>query len=425
MSVPGNLILGGSLFAFVGRFAYRWRWGLVAAWILLVIAAAPILPRVEAPLKVGGFSSNQIEAARARQVLEQQLGFAPSTMVVILRSDRFRATDPAFIAQTRSALEGVRALPHVSDVVLPSDDPSLVAPAGDTAYALVGLDLPPEEAQRLVPAFEAALGHPPDLDLLIAGAPAFYADIETVSQRDLRRAELIAFPFALIALLIVFGSVGAAVVPLVVGGAGVAAVLLTIYLVAQATDLSIFALNLATMLGLGLAVDYSLFVTSRFREELSVRPGDIGAAVERTIATAGRAVFFSGLTVLIGLMGLTFFSFMFLRSVGIAGVIVVFFSLLAALTLLPALLGIVGRHIDWMTIRRTPRRRMEDGFWATLSRWVMAHPIRVLVPTLALLLVLGSPFLNANVSSPDATILPKDLPFPARLRHLDGEVWPW
>ena len=399
------------MFAFVGRFAYRWRWGLVAAWVALVVVAAPILPRIEEPLKVGGFSSPNIEAARARQVLERQLGFAPSTMVVILRSDRVRAPDAVFIEETRQALAGVRALPHVTDVVLPSDDPNLVAADGHTAYALVGLDLPPEEAQRLVPAFEAALGHPPDLDLLVAGAPAFYADIETVSQRDLRRAELIAFPFALVALLIVFGSVGAAVVPLVVGGVGVAAVLLTLYLVAQVTDLSIFALNLATMLGLGLAVDYSLFVTSRFREELSARPDDVAAAVERTIASAGRAVFFSGLTVLIGLMGLAFFSFMFLRSVGIAGVIVVFFSILAALTLLPALLGIVGSRIDWLAIHRgSGMDQSGDGFWAGLSRWVMAHPVRVLIPTLGLLLVLGAPFLNAKVSSPDATILPTDLP---------------
>ena len=109
----------------------------------------------------------------------------------------------------------------------------------------------------------------PDVTFLVAGAPAFYADIETVSQRDLRRAELIAFPFALLALLLVFGSVVAALVPLVVGGIGVAAVLLALFILGNLIDLSIFVLNLATMLGLGLAVDYSLFVTSRFREELA------------------------------------------------------------------------------------------------------------------------------------------------------------
>ena len=399
------------MFASIGRFAYRRRWAVVAAWVLVLLAAAPVLPRIDEPLKVGGFSSPEIESARARATLERELGFAPSSMVVILQSDRYAAADPEFVAQTEGALARVRRLPNVTDLLLPSDDPNLISPDGDTAYVVVGLDLPPEEAQRIVPAFEAALGDPPDLDLLVAGAPAFYADIETVSQRDLRRAELIAFPFALAALLLVFGSVVAAVVPLVVGGAGVAAVLLALYLVANVTDLSIFVLNLATMLGLGLAVDYSLFLTSRFREELAARPGEVGAAVERTVATAGRAVFFSGLTVLIGLTGLTFFSFMFLRSVGIAGVAVVLLSTLAALTLLPALLGIVGTRIDRLALRRG-RREPDDehGFWAALARRVMARPILVLVPTLAVLVLLGSPFLRANISSPDATIIPTDLP---------------
>ena len=204
----------------------------------------------------------------------------------------------------------------------------------------------------------------------VAGAPAFYQDIETVSQRDLRRAELIVFPIALVALLLVFGSVIAAVMPLAVGAASVAMVLVSIVAVAQVTDLSIFVLNLATMLGLGLAVDYSLFVTSRFREELARHNGDVERAVEETIATAGKSVFFSGLTVLIGLMGLAFFEFMFLRSVGIAGVIVVAWSTVAALTLLPALLGAIGTGIDRFAVRRKAARERQpgQGFWVRLSR---------------------------------------------------------
>ncbi len=402
------------MFAFLGRFSYRWRWPVLGAWLLLFVAAIPALLRVEEPLKVGGFSSPDIEAARARALLEENLDLAPSQMVVLYQSTTLRADGPVFQDRVAASLQDVRALPLVTDVLLPSDDPSLISRDGTVAYAVVGLDRPPEEAQREVEAFEAALRPQPELSTIVAGAPAFYADIETVSQRDLRRAELIAFPFALVALLLVFGSVVAALVPLVVGGLGVAGVLLTTYWVAHVTDLSIFVLNLATMLGLGLAVDYSLFVTSRFREELERQNGDVAAAVERSIATAGKAVFFSGLTVLIGLSGLTFFSFMFLRSVGVAGVIVVAFSALAALTLLPATLGIIGTNIDRLGFH--PFRRFhhagpaEDGFWARLSRRVMARPFRVLVPTLAVLVVLGAPFLNVNVSSPDGRILPTDLP---------------
>ncbi|MBL8126954.1 MAG: MMPL family transporter, partial [Chloroflexia bacterium] len=198
--------------------------------------------------------------------------------------------------------------------------------------------------------------------------------------------------------------------PLVIGGAGVVMVLVSLLLATRLTDLSIFALNLATMLGFGLAIDYSLFVTARFREELA-RGLPVAEAVERTVATAGKAVFFSGATVLIGLLGLTQFEFMFLRSVGVAGVIVVAWSTIAALTLLPALLAIIGRNIDRYPIRRTRNEsRATHGFWVTLSGAVMKRPVAVLIPTLALLLLLGSPFRHAQISSPDATILPKGLP---------------
>ncbi|HEY7031255.1 MAG TPA: MMPL family transporter [Thermomicrobiales bacterium] len=400
------------MFVSIGRFAHRRRWPVIVAWFVVFAVSIPFLLRVEEPLKVGGFSSDKTDAARAADVLERDLGFSPSTVVVIFHSDGLVATNPKFGAEVRAALAGVSELPNVTHVVLPTDDPHLIARDGHTAYALVGLNLPPEEAQRDIPAFKAALRHPPDLSLLVAGGPAFYADIETVSQRDLRRAEVIAFPFALAALLLVFGSVVAAVVPLAVGGLGVATVLLALYGIAQVTDLSIFVLNLATMLGLGLAVDYSLFVTSRFREELSRRDGDVAAAVEVTVGTAGRAIFFSGLTVLIGLSGLTLFGFMFLRSVGIAGVVVVFCSVLAALTLLPAVLSVIGTRIDrFRLVRRAPQIEAgEGGFWSALSHRVMRHPVAVLVPTLALLLLLGAPFLHVDVSSPDATILPTDLP---------------
>jgi RND superfamily putative drug exporter len=398
------------VFALIGRSAVRWRWVVIAAWVALVAVALPFLPRVEEPLEVGGFSSPDTEAARARAVLQDDLGFAPSQMLLVFRSETIPADSPRFLDQVRSTVVGVRSLPNVTDVLLPDDNPGAISPDNDTAYALVGLDLPPEEAQRLVPAFEAALGDPGELEMLVAGAPAFYRDIEEVSQRDLRRAELIAFPIALAALLFVFRSGVAALVPLATGAAGVGAVLLTLYVVAQRVDISIFALNLATMLGLGLAVDYALFVTSRYREELANTPGDVAGAVERTTATAGKAVFFSGLTVLIGLFGLVFFDVMFLRSVGVAGAIVVLWSTLAALTLLPAVLGVIGTRIDRLAIRRAVTEDLGDGFWAVLARWVMAHPWRTLAPTLALLLLLGSPFLHANISSPDATILPRSLP---------------
>ncbi len=408
------------MFAGIGRFAYRRRWFIVGVWTLLLLGAIPAILNIEDVLKVGGFSSPEIESARARAALERDIGLAPSQMVVLYQSTTLRSDDPRFLDQVEASLSGVRELPLVTDVLLPSEDASLIARSGRLTYALVGLNLPPEDAQREVEPFRAAMVDQPDLTYTLGGAPVFYADIETVSQRDLRRAELIAFPFALIALLVVFGSVVAAVVPLLVGGLSVAVVLAALYGIGHVTDLSIFVLNLASMLGLGLAVDYSLFVSSRFREELAANGGDVPRAIERSVAMAGKAVFFSGLTVLIGLSGLVFFSFMFLRSVGIAGTVVVAIATVAALTLLPATLAIVGTRINRYPLPVPGRRRRaearlaagadhHDGNWSRLARGVMRHPVLVLIPTLALLVTLGLPFLNVNVSSPDGRILPPDL----------------
>lgn len=390
---------------------YRWRYLVIAIWCLGFLIAVPFIPRLSTALNVGGFSSDSTEAAAAKGVLDRELGNSASTMLVIYSSETSLATSPEFVAAVEESLREVRRLPNVEDVVLPTVAAGMVSDDLHTAYALIGLDLSPEEAQRIVPDFESAIIAQDEFTITVAGAPAFYRDIETVSQRDLRRAEVIVFPIALVALLVVFGSVVAAMVPLIVGGLSVTMVLGSLYLAAQYSDLSIFVLNLATMLGLGLAVDYSLFVTSRFREELGRSNNDVPLSVERTIATAGQAVFFSGATVLIGLLGLSLFEFMFLRSVGIAGVIVVAWSTVAALTLLPATLAVLGPRIDRFSFRwRAKPGVSTSGFWVRLSNAVMARPIAFLIPTLALLLLLGLPFRHANISSPDATILPTDLP---------------
>jgi RND superfamily putative drug exporter len=210
----------------------------------------------------------------------------------------------------------------------------------------------------------------------------------------------------------------------VVGGTAVVVALAAIFIVASLTPMSIFVLNLATLLGLGLGVDYSLLMTSRFREELALRPDRpdrVSEAVRATVATAGRAVFFSGLTVLLGLLGLVLFEFMILRSVGIAGAIVVGLAVASALTLLPAILTILGPRIDRLAIRRVSARSSSDGPWAHLARRVMRHPVAVLLPTLGCILVLGWPFLHVRFNAPDSSILPTFVPSRAAFDRLRAE----
>jgi len=394
------------MFERIGHFSYRYRWAVLTLWLLAVVAALPFLPRVSGALEVGGFSSPHTEAARTRELLRERIpGYSPSSLIVLFSHPTLRPSDPSFVEQAQRALRNVPSVPHVTGIRWFTENPSQVAPDGSLAYAVIDLDLQPEEAQRVLDEIQAAIV-PTELRVQLAGAPAFYADLERVTERDLRRAELIAFPFALAALLFVFGSVVAAAVPLFIGGVTVALVLGLVYALTRVTELSIFTLNVATLLGLGLSIDYSLFLVSRFREELTAN--ELEQAVARTTATAGRAVFFSGLTVLIGLSGLGFFEFLFMRSVGIAGILVVLVAVSASLTLLPAILGILGRRIDALqVIRRGP----ETGrFWHGITEFVMQRPLQVAIPVIVVLVVLGLPFRHVELSSPDATILPTSTP---------------
>ncbi|MDQ3938040.1 MAG: MMPL family transporter, partial [Chloroflexota bacterium] len=412
-----------TLFQRLGLFCARRRHLVVAAWLVLLVAAVPLAPQVAGVLRSGGFSTDDLEASRARLLLEEELGASPSAMVILLQSETSAgAGEPSFERAVAEALADVPHAEYVSGLLTHHASPRQVSADGRTVYEIVTLDLPPDDSPLALEPLQAALRDVPGVRAHLAGGPAFYGDIQVLSERDLQRSELISLPLAALALLLVFGSVVAAGVPIVVGGTAVVIALAVIFVVASITPMSIFVLNLATLLGLGLGVDYALLLTSRFREELALRgdgrlssgAGDreaIDGAVGATVATAGRAVFFSGLTVLLGLIGLVLFDFMVLRSVGIAGALVVGLAVAAAVTLLPAVLAFLGARVDAFPVRRRrPTEGSDEGAWARLARRVMERPVLFFVPTLAFLLLLGAPFLHVRFNAPDATILPPGVP---------------
>jgi putative drug exporter of the RND superfamily len=418
------------LLAFGGAM-YRRRRLVLAVWGLVLLLALPIVPRVFRSLTAGGFTSPDLEAFRASQLLADRFGSNPSSLFLVYDdpSGTLPATDPRFLEQVEESLVDVRQLPFVERVVTAAGNPRQIAPDGRAQYATLTLAAGADNVSEVVPGIERAL-HPTEasLQVTLTGAPVFYQDIFDVTERDLRRAELLSIPAAAIALVLVFGSIVAGAVPGLVGGTAVAVTLALMVLLSQVFELSIFSLNLATMLGLGLGIDYSLFVVSRFREE-SAQGASVERAVAWSIATAGRAVLFSGATVMIGLLALLTFDITALRSMGIAGALVVGISILAALTLLPALLGVLGPRIDALMIgplaasasgaRAGQSARVgfggvrgphtDNGFWTRLARLVMARPVHVLVPLLVLLIGLGLPFLRVEFGAPDASILPTDV----------------
>ncbi|MEA2631953.1 MAG: putative drug exporter of the superfamily [Chloroflexota bacterium] len=413
-----------TLFDRLGRFVVRRAWWVVAAWVALLLIAIPFAPQVPGKLSAGGFILEDLESARAKALLETELGAPPSALVIVFSSPTLKAGTTAFETAAAGAMRDIPTAPHVASVVSHLLAPRQVSADGHTAYDIVFLDLPPDDSPTALPILRERLHDAPGLTVELAGGPAFYGDVQTVSEADLRRSEVISLPLAALALILVFGSIVAAGIPLVVGGSAVIVALAAIFVVASLTPMSIFVLNLATLLGLGLGVDYSLLMTSRFREELALRPDGperVGDAVRVTVATAGRAVFFSGLTVLLGLLGLVLFEFMILRSVGIAGAIVVGLAVASALTLLPAVLTIVGGHLDRFAVRKVTGTPGIDGAWSRLARRVMRHPVAVLIPTLAAILLLGSPFLHVRFNAPDSSILPPSVPSRAAFDRLQAQ----
>jgi len=414
------------MFSLLGRLATRFRWLIVGLWMVAITIALPFAPQATQVLHSGGFVSPDFESERAIDLLVQKLHFNPTIVQVIFTSQRYSAVSPAFMQEAQRALTGVQGWSEVSGVISFTDNPRQISFDRHAAYVIVLLKPDPDSAPKLLPELEHRLQSVPDLQTHIGGGPVFFADIQLVSERDLRRAEILAFPFALIALLLVFRSVIAAAFPALVGGGAVIVALALIFGLGHLTTLSIFVLNITTLFGLGLGVDYSLFMVSRFREELA-RGRSVDDAVTICVATAGRTVTFSGLTVSIGLLGLTFFRINMLHSVGLGGILVVVLAVLAAITLLPAALAVIGTRINALPVRIPNfRKRAEEtfagtahampgslehrGFWYRLSHIVMRYPVRVFVPVFLLLVALGLPFLGVRFSAPDASILPTDVP---------------
>ena len=389
----------------LAAFVIRFRWWVIGGWVVVFLVSVPFAPRVTSQLK-HGFGDLDTESRAALSLVDKELDFTESSVTLVFSSETLDVDDPAYAEAMERAIAPLRQLPEVVRVVtyhtVPGD--TFVADDRRTTYAFVELDASVDEAVDLVEPIRSRLGET-ELDVWVTGGIALFADLSTYSERDLQRAELITIPLLAILLLLVFGSVVAAGLPVAMGALSVVTTLALVFVVAQATDMSIFVLNIASFLGLGMAVDYSLLMVSRFREELQ-RADTVASAVVTTIETSGKAIVFSAGTSVIALSGLLFFDMMMMRSLGVGGITVILFSMLIALTLLPALFAVLGHRVDRLSIWR--RRTARGGFWFTLSQWVMRHPIAVIIPTTAFLVLLGLPFLNVNLGSPWASILPEE-----------------
>jgi RND superfamily putative drug exporter len=333
------------------------------------------------------------ESDRAQERLDDQAP-RPETLTAVISGRP--ADDPALRESVAAAVAQVRAQPGVAEVTDPM-------PSAETGEALlVEVTLAPVNGDGDLAAAEAAAEPLRGIDapeVVVAGGPLSDAEFNNQAQADVARAELLSMPVVLVLLLVIFGGLLAAGLPLLIAMVSVAATFGILYAFSAVTDVSVYAIQVTTMLAVGLAVDYALLMVSRFREERRNTP-DVPSAVARTMATAGRTVMFSGLTVAAALLGLTVFPDPFLRSMGLAGAAVVLVDMAAALTLLPALLRLVGRRI------KPAKPRTGGGGFARVARAVQRRPVLTLVVTAGAMLTLAGPVLDMHISQGDPRMLP-------------------
>ena len=396
-----------------GRAVPRLRWWLV---VLSLVPLALWLGVVPGERLDESVVPPDMEAVRAVRLVDAELAPRPPSFGLIFSSATLRATDPAFESAVTRALAPLRADRRVARVRTPWDsapaDARMLSADGRHAAVIVEAHgRAPAFASMVVPAAPSEL-YPAlrgtvrsdALEVLPFGPMALNHDFTEMVKHDLRRAELVVLPAVLVFLVIVFGSVVAATLPLAVGLLGVAAGTAVTGILARVMPVSAYAANVVSMIGLGVAIDYSLFVVSRYREELATQTPT--QALSRTLATAGRTVVFSGMAVGIGLLGMILLRMGSVSTIGIASTVVVGFAVLYSLTLLPALLAILGPRVNALSLFRRPEGAVERSMWYRLATAAMARPWHVIVPVALILIVLGLPFRHIHLGTPDISTLP-------------------
>ncbi len=397
---------GGSL-ARLGRWSSGHRRHVIGAWMLLVIALGFFAPRLEGSLSGAMWEVRGSESLEARQVVEQQFGgMSSQSAVVVIHSDSKSVDDPEF----QQAIQAAVAVLD-SEAAFGPAAPPMPGMDGQTVMIQAGAIVDPTEAVRAAERIHDDVGalstidDGGDLTVALTGSPAFWADFNAVNREGMKKAEVLTWPVTAVILVIAFGALAAAGLPLLLTAAGLLSSMGLLFGITQFTDLSVWTLNFAMMFALALGIDYALFIVTRFRAAFHAAPDDLEEAVGLTMDTAGKAVAFSGLTVLISLSAILLVPIPAFRSMAAGMMLSVALVLLAALTLLPAMLGpaIDKFAMPWHSVGDHRSHRFE-----AFANRIKARKGLVAVGATAVLLGLSSPLLGLSTGMPSITVLPQD-----------------
>jgi len=392
-------------FAALGDFVARFRWLVLAVWIVFVGVSVLGARQVKGELVSGGINVPGSESNRGETVLADEFDRRPTrTAAAIFTTRKFKITDQQYRDAVEKSLGNIQGVEGVGRILsfYNTGLRRLVSEDEHTTYAVINLDGDEEEAKALVPTIRDELRRDLSADIeeaYIIGFPAVSYDISQGSAEDLHHAELSSLPLTLFLLLLVFGTIVASGLPVMLGAAAVVTALGILYLVAQRMETSIFAMNTASMIGLGLGIDFSLLMVSRFREELA-RGRTPHRATVRTVETAGKSIVFSGLTVMAGLSVMLLYDLVLVRSIALGMLLVAGLAVLGAVTLLPALMCLFGRQVNSFNLipGRKPGvpQQAGTGKWHAWSLLVMRYPWLFLILSVGLLSAMSWPAKDMN-----------------------------
>jgi putative drug exporter of the RND superfamily len=403
------------MFEKLGHVVVRRRKSMVILFIVGVLTAGTFGSMVFSRLDSGGYSNPDSDSYQVYNYLNKNLKVADPNIVVVVDSGNLSITDPTVAAKAQVLETEMAKAPGVTKVVSywnTGGEKTLAATDGKAAYILVygGGEAFTPESQDMGAYFQKNFdGKRDGLTIYSGGVGVVGNAINKKIADDLKIAEAISIPLTFILLVFVFGAMAASAMPLIVGVSAILGAFFLLYLISLVTSVSVYALNLTTGLGLGLGIDYALLLVNRFREELH-RGKSVEDSIVDTMASAGKTVFYSGLTVLVTLFSLTFFPLPFLKSFGYAGVSVVAIAVAGALFGLPPILAMLGKKVDKGVVRKSAITHKDDGRWAQTARLVMKRPVAVVLLSLIVIGILAAPIKNIAFSQGDARILPASNP---------------
>ncbi len=398
------------MFDRLGHFVVRRRKSILAVYLVSLVIAGGIGAGVFGNLKTQGYDNPHSESARVDTLLKSDFNSEEASAVLIIDSPT-SADDSSTETAANDITTQVAKIANVEKVISYWNTgklASLKSTDGKAGLALVyfNKDISPEVASSTAAQVQADFdSQQGDVKTYVGGLQVIYHSINSQIKTDLAKAESIAIPLNIILLLIIFGTAISAGLPMVVALGSILGSFFVLFAISQVTDVSVFALNLVTGLGLGLGIDYALLIVNRFREELHAGQ-DVEASVAKTVASAGRTVFFSGIAVTLVLAAMMVFPQYFLKSFAYAGMSVVIFAILASLFALPAVLAMLGSRVDKFAIRKAVLVTNNDGAWAWLARNVMKRPILVIAGTFLALTALALPALSVKFGQVDDRVLP-------------------